>query len=687
MKGIGTAVLTVIATAALAAQAQGAARADLTVTRLSEPPAGAQPGSRLAVTDAVRNAGRAKAGKSTVVYWLSADRRKNAGDVRAGRRAQKPLKGRRTARGRATLTVPASLAAGVYHLVACADGTGKVRERNERNNCRASRSRVAVTALALPGAPALPGPTVTATPTPPDPTPTPPGDPAVPEFPLDPDPLTVTHTLDTARAVTQRIESFGGEIAVTAADGTKYTLTVPNKALVSRTDITLTPVVAVNGSPLSGGLVGAVEILPHGLELLAPATLTIEPAAGAGPVDGQTGFLSHEQGEDFHLYPLDMGAALKLHLTHFSTPGVAQASAADREVLLRHPPERARAQYEQEMAELMRKSRAAALVGENPDLPTDQIAALLAGYYKNIVAPLAEQAKTNDDLAPRAMGELIGWSRQIDLLSLMEHPAVSEYREGVWAISAVIIANAIQKGYTKCVDGHDLDYVVRLMSLARTAALLVLPMDLEALDKATRCANFELRFDSTIVESHGYVAQDGRTAQTDGRWRMKATVVIPSNGLVQGAVLDQTEFSYSQTLTYPCGDGTLRYDTTGSNPVDDTDGIVSLGIDLNLREPGTPPPADRDISMFLIDWGNEAKATYTQDAVTWCGDNEPPGYTEDRARWYELFVGFHDNHRFEDWTLGTPGGQVIATKRYDNPDTGDGVLETTILELWHKPLK
>jgi hypothetical protein len=530
-------------------------------------------------------------------------------------------------------------------------------------------------------APALPAPPAPPAPKPPR---------GVPSFPLAADPITVSHTLDSAHAVTQRVQvsQYGGAtVETTGEDGTKFTLELPPGSLASPVDITMTPVKAVAGSPLSGGLVGAVEILPHGLELLQPATLTIVPGASAGPVDGQTGFLSHEQGEDFHLYPLEMGQALQMKLTHFSTPGVAQASAADREVLLGHPPARSRAQYEQEMAELLRKSRAEALVGENADLPTDQIAALLAGYYKDIVAPLATQARTDDDLAPKALGELIGWARQIDLLMLMEHPAVSDYRDAVWPHATAIITNAIPKGYTKCVEGHDLDYVVRLLALARIAALLQLPIDLEALDKATRCANFELRFDSTIVESGGFVADDGRTEQTDGRWRMTSTVEIPMSGLVQGAVLHHAEFSYLQTTTYPCGDGTLRYEMKGSNPVDDTDGIVSLTIDLNLREPGTPPPADRDISLFLVNWGDDAKATYTRETLSWCGDNKPPGFTEDRDRWYDLFVGFHYDLHHVDWTLGTPGSQVVATKRYDNADPGDGVTETTVMEIWHKPLK
>ena len=716
MKLIRRATLVAISMVVLAPQAGAATRADLTVTKLSEPPAGVQPGAALAVTDAVRNAGRAKARKSTVVYWLSTDRRKNAGDVRAGRRSQKALKGRRTARGRTTLTLPASLPAGAYHLVACADGGAKVKESNERNNCRASRGRLAITALALPGAPALPAPgatttpgpapeptatatpeptataTPTPTPTPGGPTPPPPNDDTTGEpFPKTADPISVTHTLETGNAVTKR--ATGGQFATnqivaTAANGTKYTLDIPAGALVSDVDITMTPVSAVTGSPLDGALLGAVEILPHGLELLKPATLTIEPAGDAGPISGQTGFLSHDAGEDFHLYPLAMGSALKLHLTHFSTPGVSQSSDAGRQPILGKLPERYRAQYEQAMAELLREARADFEADpENATMPADEMAEILRGYYNHVVWPLVEQAYTDDAVASRAISELLSWARQVDLLSLDEHPRLKVPRGVVFDNIEVILDNAIKKGYLRCVDEHDLDYVARLVGLARAAALLGLTLGDEAFDKAQRCANFEFRFDSLVVETSGYVADDGRTAQTDGRYRVNMSVEIPFLGLTQTGKLRYTEFSYQQVLTYPCGSsgGELRYVTTGTSTTDDNAVTLLLGMDLNPREPETPPPADRDIRVRMFQFGDGFEM-HQRTAPTWCGDTPPqPEDPTKHTRWRDAFDTFHTDSIFEDWTL--EGTDLIATKQFDNARPTWGLTETTRLELWHKPLK
>ncbi|MDP9293497.1 MAG: hypothetical protein M3O90_03580 [Actinomycetota bacterium] len=50
------------------------------------------------------------------------------------------LKKRKSSRGSARLRVPAGASAGSYLLLACADSGRKVKEANERNNCRASRS-------------------------------------------------------------------------------------------------------------------------------------------------------------------------------------------------------------------------------------------------------------------------------------------------------------------------------------------------------------------------------------------------------------------------------------------------------------------------------------------------------------------------------------------------------------------
>lgn len=688
MKGFVTAVLAVIATTAPAHAAQ---RPDLKVTKLSAASGVLQPGATVAVKDAVRNVGRAKAKRSTVTYWLSADRRRNRGDVPAGRRTQKALKGRRTGRGKKTLKLATTLPSGAYHLIACADGTRKVKERREGNNCRATRGRLTVTAPALPN---LPAPAAPAAPvTPPAPTDPPPSDPdpapmpgtgADDRFPDQaPDPLTVTHTLETENAQTRRLGIGGGTIKTTAKDGTIYTLTVPYGALVGDEDITMTPVASVGG-PLSGPLIGAVELLPHGLELLQPATLTIDPAGDAGEVHEQTGFLSHDQGEDFHLYPLSADGGLQMQLTHFSTPGISQATEADRQVVLAHPPERYRAQYEQMMEAVIREAR----VNPEEGLPADEIAAILRGYYNDIVHPLVEQAYTDDTKATAALSELLSWLRQVQLLELQGHPRLKVIHDAHPDMIIAIVENAIEKGYERCVQDHDLDFIVRLIGYARMAALLGLGLDAAALDKAQRCANFEVDFDSRITQDQT-IDGDTQDHRTTAVWNVQALdLKIDMSGIGTGA-LTWKSFSYLQTSTYPCSDGgVLTYETRGTATRPDESITMFLGMDLNPREPGTPPPADRDIRLRMFNY-DDIGETYQQTATSWCGDQPATFDPVDEERWRGHYDSFHVDEYltgFQNWTMGT--GDLIATKSYSRswPNNTGGYTEETTVELWHKPL-
>jgi hypothetical protein len=87
-------------------------------------------------------------------------------------------------------------------------------------------------------------------------------------------------TLDAARAVAKSVGPAGGEVRARGADGTKYVLLVPPGALAAEVAITMTPATAVGGLPLTGGLVGAVELEPGGLRFALPAELELIPPGG-----------------------------------------------------------------------------------------------------------------------------------------------------------------------------------------------------------------------------------------------------------------------------------------------------------------------------------------------------------------------------------------------------------------------
>jgi hypothetical protein len=66
------------------------------------------------------------------------------GRQRIGVRSIGRLRPGASSRGSKTLRIPSSLPSGSYRLLACADARKRIRESNERNNCRAARQPVEV---------------------------------------------------------------------------------------------------------------------------------------------------------------------------------------------------------------------------------------------------------------------------------------------------------------------------------------------------------------------------------------------------------------------------------------------------------------------------------------------------------------------------------------------------------------
>ncbi len=150
--GVGLAVLVAL----LVAPAQSGARGlpDLKPTSVRALSSQVAPGSLFRVRDRVLNAGRARSRSFTMRYLLSRDRRRGRDlTLRGGRRVGR-LRARRSSTRSTRVRVPAGTPAGRWWVLACADPRRRIRERRERNNCRASVRRVLVAAPAAAGAPA-----------------------------------------------------------------------------------------------------------------------------------------------------------------------------------------------------------------------------------------------------------------------------------------------------------------------------------------------------------------------------------------------------------------------------------------------------------------------------------------------------------------------------------------------------
>src|SRR4051794_31732731 len=126
----------VVAAMALTPTAGAAARKpDLTVAKLTVSRASVRKGSAVTLTAKVRNKGARKAPASKLTVFLSRDARRSRSDAKLGSKRLKAVKPRKTATGKLKVSLHGP---GTWRLVACADAAGKVKERSEKNNCRAA---------------------------------------------------------------------------------------------------------------------------------------------------------------------------------------------------------------------------------------------------------------------------------------------------------------------------------------------------------------------------------------------------------------------------------------------------------------------------------------------------------------------------------------------------------------------
>lgn len=533
-------------------------------------------------------------------------------DKLVGSKATRGIRPRRQRTVSATVTVPPALAAVRYYVLACADRKKAVAEAKEGNNCRASAATTLVT---------------------------PPG-PVSDIFPMTPDPIDVDYAVDPSRSTSANVfGTQGATLTATGADGTKYQLVIPANALDGQVGVSLTPVTQVTDLPMNDSL-AAVEILPHGLTLRVPATLTITlPAGTPAPVAQQTGFLFHEGGEDFHLYPLENGAAIKLKLTHFSTPGVGLASDAQRTAIEAKPPTRTEEQYRNAISSELAAERARQLNGQPSDPQVlERVGAVLKEYFDDIVLPRLNAAKTDHTLADEAIREAFSWMRSAELLGLSDDARTSQ----AYATFGPILLHAADVHAAKCL-ASDLRSAAKLRQYARVAALLGLDAESQSIDEqARKCLRFEVTFTSSMTHDYTGPISGGTYTHEDSHLNFS----VAADPVVLGAinhgsgVVRWTDFEYDELKSAPCqGGGSQTYTEEGTTTEDGTYD-TSMLLDLNMYEQAAGDPAALRGYVRLNVLG--VAESYEQRLHTCGGFNSGP-FTNEHQRWLWSFVAAHDN--------------------------------------------
>ncbi len=251
-------------------------------------------------------------------------------------------------------------------------------------------------------------------------------------------PVNVNVQLDKRQTASGKISSSGGSVSLTAADGSKFTLDVPAKALERETEITMTALKSMSGAPLENNKPTAVQLEPSGLFFKEMVTLTIVPAK-AIPIKEQIIFGYEGDGKDYHLALIDPKSKdIKIKLMEFSGAGVGSGSDAAWAANLQIQAETARTRLTQKAGEITQAERIRQLLGDESgsDEWAGQIKSIMDQYDDQVIRKEMVAAELDCRFARRAIQDIIGAERQRQLLGANPDPNIWQKVEKLAKIGA-----------------------------------------------------------------------------------------------------------------------------------------------------------------------------------------------------------------------------------------------------------
>jgi hypothetical protein len=501
-------------------------------------------------------------------------------------------------------------------------------------------------------------------------------------IPADPNPLTVIPLADESQAVESVVPAAGGVLQAESG-GVRYTLTIPEGALMSDQDVRLTPVQSIDGLPMSGGLLGAVQLEPEGVRFLKPAVLQIEVQDGFDPVQA-AGFAYHGSGQEFHLFPAFVeGNTLRLEIWHFSGYGGGAATPEDIDQQRQNPPTSPEDRLNQEVGDILSKSTA-----EGADMPVDQLEPILRAYLLNVILPNLKAAETNDKLLDAAAGQLLSFDRMLQLIGCDD--LFERELEKAYASLMKGLRNAFDKAYERCIDKPDAmeagNMLQRLLEIQLMGDDIAGGYTLEnKFGHLQNCLTFQLQFDSLVVWEldNNMVLESQVTAEVD--LRMDENLLFHGSSELlyrsfrvrfQGeseAVNEICTFNVeTKDASVTIEDATINWKNLNGKP------------EIQIQMPfGPGVPRDR--------WDMKCQ---TGSSGGWIETNIPG----DMAMWAAGFEQIHSDSRVDGWSSGggtvyflhpwqRVGGRVFArhTASKTVPQPNSKVTEDLTVDLIHTP--
>jgi len=314
----------------------------------------------------------------------------------------------------------------------------------------------------------------------------------------------VSMTLDASQASHAVIPTTGGILKAEGSDGTRYTLDIPEGALLVDTEITMTPVSAIEDFPFSGGLGGAVKLEPDGLFFYEDAILTIEPADDI-PVENQVFFGFDAESQGLYLaMPVVDSAAIQIRLQHFSGAGVGNGVSAEVAKALDRIADRNEARIRSEVGQYLSEQRMRTLLNDQEDNTelVAQLEAAMKSSLNDVVKPrlkAALSASATCEQGRRAVQTLLGYERQRQLLGFTG----PQYDPGV-DLSDLFVKlgrKCLDEAYQACQENHVIHQIIPAwLGYERQRQLLGVADDSGTSDYGwqlvEKCLRFELKFES-----------------------------------------------------------------------------------------------------------------------------------------------------------------------------------------------
>ncbi len=482
-------------------------------------------------------------------------------------------------------------------------------------------------------------------------------------------PIDLAVTPEAGNTVTALVPAAGGELRATGADGTVYTLAIPDKALVSETEISMTPVAAVTGLPTGGDVTYAVQLAPDGLQLDDFATLTISPAVDL-PIDQQIPFGFEAAGTGMFLaLPVVNDPRIKLRILHFSGYGVTKGLLADLGPVRQRLGGDAEARLNSQIAELFARERVLQQSGEHVSSDFyDQLGSLLDELQRQVVDVRVAAAGNSCANARLALQSLLNIAKQRQMLFPDTDPSVPV------SLVTTLAHVCTQEEYELCRDDHIVHRMLSvILGFERQRQFMGAPDEAEwAFEKnlATKCLTFEVHFDSKASVQQGPVRAVSTVTS-------KVFIALdPESFRITGhSALINTAFKVTSSVSGGCSIKSTR----GGSELNVTDLSFAFTPGTKTDDPGTL----KDITL-----------TYLPAETTEVGSIACPGapaQTFSALTWSAMYLGTHSSevakpdgaYATREWKVAQAA--KMGTKEWDLKTSGAGITEQGTFELYHEP--